>query len=200
MENKNVGDINRNNYIEYNYNNGSSLDRMLNDYYQVTNESNELITHSNIAHMNQVVVSTSDKPIIGTQALDTCFGILLYDRKNKFGICGHASPKSIFGIVVEMLKQIPSTTEGNVEYAIIPGYRAIEQHNFKDVEEIQDILRNYMSVVNPKIHFTSLKTPLNPSMPNGLLCYDFAFDTISGKDITSIVFKNYAEEQRRHHI
>ena len=54
--------------------------------------------------------------------------------------------------------------------------------------------------VNPKIHFTSLKTLLNPSMPNGLLCYDFAFDTISGKDITSIVFKNYAEEQRKHHI
>ena len=149
--------------------------------------------------MDQVVVSTSDKPIIGTQALDTCFGILFYDRKNKFGICGHADPKNIFGIVVEMLKQIPSTTEGNVEYAIISGYRAIEQNNFKGVEEIQDILRNYMSI-NPKIHFTSLKTLLNPSMPNGLLCYDFAFDTISGKDITSIVFKNYAEEQRKHHI
>lgn len=98
-----------------------------------------------------------------------------------------------------MLKQIPSTTEGNVEYTIIFGYRAIEQNNFKGVEEIQDILRNYMSI-NPKIHFTSLKTQFNPSMPNGLLCYDFAFDTISGKDITSIVFKNYAEEQRRHHI
>ena len=198
MENKNILDINRNNYIEYN--NGTSLDRMLNDYYQAINESNELITHSNIADMDQVVVSTSDKPIIGTQALDTCFGILLYDRKNKFGICGHADPHSIFGIVVEMLKQISSTTEGNIEYTIIPGYRAIEQHNFKDVEEIQDILRNYMSVVNPKIHFTSLKTPLNPSMPKGLLCYDFAFDTISGRDVTSIVFKDYAEEQRRHHI
>lgn len=197
MENKNILDINRNDYIEYN--NGTSPDRMLNDYYQAIDESNELITHSNIADMNQVVVSTSDKPIIGTQALDTCFGILLYDRKNKFGICGHADPKNIFGIVVEMLKQIPSTTEGNVEYAIISGYRAIEQNNFKGVEEIQDILRNYMSI-NPKIHFTPLKTPLNPSMPKGLLCYDFAFDTISGKDITSIVFKNYDEEQRRYHI
>ena len=155
MENKNGLDINGNNHIEYN--NGTSLDIMLNDYYQATNERNELITHSNIADMDQVVVSTSDKPIIGTQALDTCFGILFYDRKNKFGICGHADPKSIFGIVVEMLKQIPSTTEGNVEYTIVPGYRAIEQHNFKCEEEIEDILRNYMSI-NPKIHFTSLKT------------------------------------------
>ena len=72
MENKNGLDINRNNYIEYN--NGTSPDSMLNDYYQAINESNELITHSNIAGMDQVVVSTSDKPIIGTQALDTCFG------------------------------------------------------------------------------------------------------------------------------
>ena len=197
MENKNIIDINRNDYIEYK--NGSSLDRMLNDYYQTINESNELIAHSNIAGMDQVVVSTSDKPIIGTQALDTCFGILLYDRKNKFGICGHADPKNIFNIVIEMLKQIPSTTEGDIEYIIISGYRAIEQHNFKGIEEIQDILRNYVAI-NPKIKFTSLKTPLNPKMPNGLLCYEFAFDTESGKDVTSIVFINYTEEQKRRHI
>lgn len=197
MEKKNIFDINRNDYIEYN--NGTSLDRMLNTYYQAIDESNKLITHSNIAGMDQVVVSTVDKPIIGTQALDTCFGILFYDRKNKFGICGHADPYNTFGIIVEMLKQIPESTEGIIEYTIVPGYRAMKQKNFEREDEMQDILRNYMSI-NPKIHFTSLKTPLNPSMPNGLLCYDFAFDTISGRDVTSIVFKNYAEEQRRHHI
>ena len=197
MENKYFTNINIKNHLEKEM--GSSLDKMLNEYYQHLNEGDQLIARSSIADMNQIVVSTPDKPIIGTRALDTCFGILFYDRKNKFGICGHADPYNTFGIIVEMLKQIPSTTEGNVEYTIISGYRAIEQNNFKGVEEIQDILRNYMSI-NPKIHFTSLKTPLNPSMPNGLLCYDFAFDTISGKDITSIVFKNYAEEQRRRHI
>ena len=197
MENKNFLNINRNDYIEYN--NGSSLDRMLHDYYQTIKESDELIAHSNIAGMDQVVVSTSDKPIIGTQALDTCFGILLYDRKNKFGICGHADPKNIFNIVIEMLKQIPSTTEGDIEYTIISGYHAIEQHNFKGREEIDDILRNY-SVINPKIKFSSLKASINPKMPNGLLCYDFAFDTKSGEDVTKIVFKNYTEEQNRRHI
>lgn len=197
MEKKNILDINRNDYIEYN--NGTSLDRMLNEYYQHLNEGDQLIARSSIADMDQVVVSTPDKPIIGTMALDTCFGILFYDRKNKFGICGHADPYNTFGIIVEMLKQIPESTEGIIEYTIVPGYRAMKQKNFEREDEIQDILRNYMSI-NPKIHFTSLKTPLNPSMPNGLLCYDFAFDTISGRDVTSIVFKNYAEEQRRHHI
>ena len=197
MENKYFTNINIKNYLEKEM--GSSLDKMLNEYYQHLNEGDQLIARSSIADMDQVVVSTPDKPIIGTQALDTCFGILFYDRKNKFGICGHADPYNTFGIIVEMLKQIPESTEGIIEYTIVPGYRAMKQKKFEREDEIQDILRNYMSI-NPKIHFTSLKTPLNPSMPNGLLCYDFAFDTISGKDVTSIVFKNYAEEQRRHHI
>ena len=205
MENKNIY-INKNDYVEYKdgndyieYKDGSSLDRMLNDNYHVLNERDELVAHSNIAVMDQVVVSTSDKPIIGTQALDTCFGILLYDRKNQFGICGHASPKSIFGIVVQMLKLIPSTTEGNIEYIIIPGYRAIEQHNFKGLDEIEDILWNY-EAINPKIKFTSLNSSLEPIMPNGLLCYDFAFDTKSGKDVTSIVFIDSTEMRNRRHI
>lgn len=197
MENKYFTNINIKNYLEKEM--GSSLDKMLNEYYQHLNEGDQLIARSSIADMDQVVVSTPDKPIIGTMALDTCFGILFYDRKNKFGICGHADPYNTFGIIVEMLKQIPESTEGIIEYTIVPGYRAMKQKKFEREDEIQDILRNYMSI-NPKIHFTSLKTPLNPSMPNGLLCYDFAFDTISGKDVTSIVFKNYAEEQRRHHI
>lgn len=197
MENKYFTNINIKNHLEKEM--GSSLDKMLNEYYQHLNEGDQLIARSSIADMDQVVVSTPDKPIIGTMALDTCFGILFYDRKNKFGICGHADPYNTFGIIVEMLKQIPESTEGIIEYTIVPGYRAMKQKNFEREDEIQDILRNYMSI-NPKIHFTSLKTPLNPSMPNGLLCYDFAFDTISGRDVTSIVFKNYAEEQRRHHI
>lgn len=197
MENKYFTNINIKNHLEKEM--GSSLDKMLNEYYQHLNECDQLIARSSIADMDQVVVSTPDKPIIGTMALDTCFGILFYDRKNKFGICGHADPYNTFGIIVERLKQIPESTEGIIEYTIVPGYRAMKQKNFEREDEIQDILRNYMSI-NPKIHFTSLKTPLNPSMPNGLLCYDFAFDTISGRDVTSIVFKNYAEEQRRHHI
>ena len=197
MENKYFTNINIKNYLEKEM--GSSLDKMLNEYYQHLNEGDQLIARSSIADMDQVVVSTPDKPIIGTMALDTCYGILFYDRKNKFGICGHADPYNTFGIIVEMLKQIPESTEGIIEYTIVPGYRAMKQKKFEREDEMQDILRNYMSI-NPKIHFTSLKTPLNPSMPNGLLCYDFAFDTISGKDVTSIVFKNYAEEQRRHHI
>lgn len=50
--------------------------------------------HANIAEMGEIVISSKDKPIIGTTALDTCFGIVFYDRNNKSGIVGHAAPSS----------------------------------------------------------------------------------------------------------
>lgn len=50
MEKKNIFDINRNDYIEYN--NGTSLDRMLNEYYQHLNEGDQLIARSSIADMD----------------------------------------------------------------------------------------------------------------------------------------------------
>lgn len=197
MENKYFTNINIKNHLEKEM--GSSLDKMLNEYYQHLNEGDQLIARSSIADMNQIVVSTPDKPIIGTRALDTCFGILFYDRKNKFGICGHADPYNTFGIIVEMLKQIPESTEGIIEYTIVPGYRAMKQQNFEREDEIDSILRTYISI-NPKIHFTSLVSNLNPSMPEGLFCYDFAFDTSSGKDVTDLVFRNLTEEQNKIHI
>ena len=85
---------------------GSGLDKITNEFFSLISEANQLRLQSNIANMDQVVVSTNEKPVIGTQALDTCFGILFYDRKNKFGICGHADPNSISYISIEMLKQI----------------------------------------------------------------------------------------------
>lgn len=177
----------------------SSIDRMMNEFFPLIDETNQLILHANIAHMNQIVVSTDEKPIIGTQALDTCFGILFYSRKNKFGICGHASPNNIRDITLEMLKKIPINVEGEIEYVIVPGYRAMEQHNFKKIEEIKMVLTYYMSMVK-KIQFVSLKTSVNPTMPKGLLCYDFAFDTSHGVDVTNAIFRNSIEEQNRRHI
>lgn len=185
---------------DYNENvKGSSLGQMMNDFYQTMDETIQSNTHSSIAWMDQVVVSSVQKPIIGTMALDSCFGILLYDRKNKLGICGHASPNNIFGIVVEMLKQIPTNMESTFEFTIVPGYRVTEQKSFKAFNEIKEILNHYMSI-NPKISFTSLKTTLSLHMPTGLLCYNFAFDTSSGKDVTDILFRNFIEEQNKRHI
>lgn len=176
---------------------GNGLNQMLNNYYQTLNDVQKITSHASIAHMNEIVISTDDKPIIGTQALDTCYGILLYDRDNKFGICGHASPNNTIGITIEMLKKISTNEERFFEYIIIPGYRAIRQHNFHVIDEIIEVL-NYYSSLHSNVKFISFKTSISPSMPEGLLCYDFAFDTISGEDATSIIF--FRNQPNKFHI
>ena len=184
--------INIDEYNEYAIEDGQ--DRKTKDYFALSDEVNRLSLHTSIAHMNQIVLSTDEKPIIGTQALDTCFGILFYDRKNKFGICGHATPNNINGIVVEMLKQIPiDDSQREIEYIIVPGFRSIEQRNFKAADEIIDILNTYAKLFQ-NIKFISLKTNIAPVMPEGLLSYEFAFDTSRGIDVTDIVFKDLMKE------
>lgn len=175
------------------------LTRELNDYFKILSARSELITHAHIAGMDQVVTSDDVNYVIGTQALDTCYGILLYDRKNKYGIVGHADPSNIIGITIEMLKHLPQNEEATIEYAIIPGYRATEQKRFKEINEIIAILHTYSSIY-PKTKFISLNSSLQPTMPNALrlLCYDFAFDTRTGKDVSSIVFADTTKEQGRH--
>ena len=101
--------------------------------------------------------------------------------------------------IIEMLKQIPLNTDIEIEYVIVPGYRAIEQKNFKAIDKIRSLLDSYTSIY-PKINFVPLKTSLNPVMPNGLLCYDFAFDTRTGLDVTNIVFRNTIVEQNSRHL
>ena len=60
---------------------GSCLDKITNEFFSLISEANQLRLQSNIANMDQVVVSTNEKPVIGTQALDTCFGILFMIEK-----------------------------------------------------------------------------------------------------------------------
>ena len=52
---------------------------------------NAMLEEASLAEMGCVVESSEDRPIIGTQALDTCYGILFYDRLNKKGIVGHGA-------------------------------------------------------------------------------------------------------------
>ena len=44
-----------------------------------------------MANMNEAVISNEEKPIVGTQALATCFGLLLYDENNKTALVAHLS-------------------------------------------------------------------------------------------------------------
>ena len=50
-----------------------------------------MLEQASMAGMTCVVESSEERPIIGTQALDTCYGILFYDRQARYGVVGHGA-------------------------------------------------------------------------------------------------------------
>ena len=56
----------------------------------------ELLTKKFIlVDMDDAQISTEDRPIIGTQALATCIGVLLYSEEKKLAIVAHVSSEPI---------------------------------------------------------------------------------------------------------
>lgn len=101
----------------------------------------ELLTQKFIlVDMDDAQISTEEKPIIGTHALATCIGVLLYSEEKKTAIVAHVSSEpmrsidKIFNLIIE--NKLYST---KFKYKIITGYyeehyqvkKLLEEH-FKD--------------------------------------------------------------------
>lgn len=155
----------------------------------------KLLEKTSLAEMGRVVEATRDKPIIGTLALDTCYGILFYDRARKEGICGHAVPGSLTNVMAEMMKWLDGRV-GLVEYMILPGYRNVDYKNYSGLNELVD----YMTKNKPEgINLNMLKVGTSGyRVHQSTLSYEFAFDTSRGKFVTEYVFFNSIEHNSRY--
>lgn len=151
--------------------------------------------HASIAYMGEIVVSSKDKPIIGTTALDTCFGIVLYDRKNKKGIVGHAYSSGKIAIIHSMIELLDKNEQQVIEYAIVSGYRNIERKDFSGSIEIQ----NYLKMNCPQnIKLVPFQN-LDVQVCSNLLAYEFAFDVNTGQNVTSYLFYNRIKSARKYY-
>lgn len=140
--------------------------------------------YAKIANVGEIVISSKDKPIIGTTALDTCFGIVFYDRKNKIGIVGHALPSSKIDILIKMINSLEKDKEQVIEYAIVSGYRNEENKDYNGYEEILSYLENHC----PKNIKLMPFLDLNVQVCSNILAYEFAFEVNTGKSVTSYLF------------
>ncbi len=127
--------------------------------------------HASIAHMGEIVVSSNEKPIIGTTALDTCFGIVFYDRKNKKGIVGHAYDSGKIAIMNDMIGLLEKNDDQVIEYAIVSGYRNVERKDYSGEEE----LLKYLQMRCPKNIKLIPFNGLNIRVCSNVLAYEFAF-------------------------
>ncbi len=96
---------------------------MLNMDNSINEITFKLKQYASLASMGNIVVSSKTKPIVGTTALDTCYGLVFYDRQNQKGIVGHATPSDKFKILSDMLKLLEKDKKQVIEYAFVSGYR-----------------------------------------------------------------------------
>lgn len=173
-------------------------DNDFNDDYisQMIQIKDFLTTKSSIAGMGQIVVSSKEKPIVGTNALATCWGIVFYDRKNKKAYVAHAAP----GVYMETLNKMVAMLDSSitqVEYGIIPGWDNYHEFGGKSsVLNLCDENKNpYYHMQNTlerisNIHFVPLQFDLDirENRECGNYSYEFAFDANSCTNVTQYLF------------
>ena len=80
------------------------------DYHELSwqecEKRKELKQKLSIAHIEEIVVSTLEKPIVGTIELSTGNGIIFYDRENKKAWIGHGHASSSIKTLSKMLNYI----------------------------------------------------------------------------------------------
>lgn len=132
--------------------------------------------------MDDAKMSTSERPIIGTQALATCLGVLLYDEVGRQAIVAHVSSEpikaldKIFNIIIEnkLLKV-------KFKYKIIWG----TDREPAEFHHVVDILEKHFSDFIPfgenELSEGGIRTDENT------MSRKFAFDALTGKFVTDKV-------------
>lgn len=140
----------------------------------------ELLTKKFIlVGMDDAEISTEDRPIIGTDALATCLGVLLYSEEKKLAIVAHVSPGSIqsidkvFNLIIK--HKLTSTI---FKYKIIPGYYE-EHYNTKEL--IEKHFTHFIPFEESE--FTDSAIEINEKLG----FKKFAFDSSTGKFVTDKV-------------
>ncbi len=156
----------------------------------------ELLSKSSLAGMGCIVKSTPVRPIVGTQALDTCYGILFYDRHKREAFCGHAAPSSLAPTMYQMIKALGDKPR-IVEYMIIPGFRNEDRGDYSGLEELTECMRN-STPCNIRFKTFNYGYSRVVNLDDRTLSYEFAFDASKGEFVTSTLFFDETKHNPRY--
>ena len=143
----------------------------------------ELLTKKMIlVGMNDAKISTEDKPIIGTEALATCLGVLLYSEEKKVAIVAHVSSEPIialdklFNLIIDnKLLRIP------FKYKIFLGYDIKPAEYYQVVEVLEKHFKDFIQFDDNEIPDYAV------NIDEKTQSKEFAFDASVGKFVTDKV-------------
>ena len=131
----------------------------------------------NIVRMNEVGISSEECPIIGTYALATCFGILLYEEDKKIAIVGHCTSNWI-PIVLKMLDLIDDNTKCKFKYLVIPGFYSEQNDIYNTKLKIEKF---FSAFETDKVTFEPFDKEYFIIFDEETSSYEFEFDSKTGK-------------------
>lgn len=103
-------------------------------------------------HMNEVKCTIKYGEVIGTKAIASCIGVLLYDKENKKAIVGHFNSNMYDGeevedairIYIELCNSmLDNNFSENVSYLILPGIVGNKDRINTVALELEKYLANY---------------------------------------------------------
>lgn len=135
-----------------------------------------------LVNMNEVGITTKENPIIGTYALATCFGILLYDEENKEAIVAHIST-DIVSVILKIFDLIKVNKKRVFKYAIIPGYYSQKSDPY-DIKN--KLIKLFEDAQTDNIKFEQIKNIPKDAIKKDLTTpsFEFAFDSRTGKFVS----------------
>ena len=146
-------------------------------------DKEELTRKFKLVKMGEVGISSAEYPIIGTQALATCVGVLLYSEKHKSAIVAHVSSfyKNILYEIINILS-LNGLLDDKIYYCVIPGY-------YKDHYNVYNSLNSFFKEY-PDLFVSFPKEKLYKSckIDKETRSKEFGFDSINGVFVTNDVF------------
>lgn len=133
-----------------------------------------------LVDMDTAKISTPDKPIIGTQALATCYGVLIYNEERKVAIVAHISSKDLISVINDIYTILTKEKLYNksLKYKIIDG---TYPENIEVKKDIERHFKNEKNFEEMNIPDTAIQTDERTQSNQ------FAFDTTTGTFITNKV-------------
>ncbi len=141
----------------------------------------ELTGKTLLASIDEVVVSSDEEPIVGTCALATCVGILVYSEKYHTAIAAHVSTEivQVVNKIIQIINDRNLASEP-LRYQLIPGFYYNHYRLYETLEDIFKDMGDFM-----KLFDWTEKLPYEKDAE--LPAYQFAFDSRIGEFVSDKV-------------
>lgn len=128
--------------------------------------------------MNEIKITDNENTVIGTNALATCVGVILYSEKHKRAIVGHIANESELNFIkmIYML-EMNGFTDSKINYAVIGGYY---YNHYELCSKLYNLFNKYKETFIP-LEYNNDDILKDEGLPS----VGFIFDASTGKFINS---------------